>query len=63
MRDYGNMSAATALFVLKDTLAEAPAEAPIEAPRGRLLMSAMGPGFTAAFILLEVASDGALEGA
>jgi len=45
MRDYGNMSAATALFVLKDTL--------VEAPTGRLLMSAMGPGFTAAFALLD----------
>jgi len=47
MRDYGNMSAATALFVLKDTLAQA--------PTGRLLMSAMGPGFTAAFVLLDTA--------
>ncbi len=53
MRDYGNMSAATALFVLKHTLAEAPAEA----PSGRLLMSAMGPGFTAAFALLDPALD------
>ena len=47
MRDYGNMSAATALFVLKETLAEAPAS--------RLLMSALGPGFTASFALLEAA--------
>lgn len=49
MRDYGNMSAATALFVLKATLAEG--------VTGRLLMSAMGPGFTAAFALLDVALD------
>jgi alkylresorcinol/alkylpyrone synthase len=55
MRDYGNMSAATALFVLKDTLAQAPA--------GRLLMSAMGPGFTASFALLDMALDGARDGA
>ena len=45
MRDYGNMSAATALFVLKETLAEA--------PTGRFLMSALGPGFTASFALLD----------
>ena len=47
MHDYGNMSAATVLFVLKDTLAEA--------PTGRLLMSALGPGFTASFALLDAA--------
>ena len=47
MRDYGNMSAATALFVLQATMAHAPA--------GRLLMSALGPGFTASFALLEAA--------
>jgi alkylresorcinol/alkylpyrone synthase len=47
MRDYGNMSAATALFVLKDTLAEV--------PTGHLLMSALGPGFTASFALLDAA--------
>ena len=47
MRDYGNMSAATALFVLEQTLAAAPS--------GRLLMSALGPGFTASFALLDAA--------
>lgn len=47
MRDYGNMSAATALFVLEATMAQAPA--------GRFLMSALGPGFTASFALLEAA--------
>ncbi|MCZ6590303.1 MAG: type III polyketide synthase [Alphaproteobacteria bacterium] len=47
MRDYGNMSAATALFVLERTMSEAPA--------GRLLMSALGPGFTASFALLDAA--------
>jgi len=45
MRDFGNMSAATALFVLDRTLAEGAA--------GRLLMSALGPGFTASFALLD----------
>ena len=47
MRDYGNMSAASVLFVLRETLAEAPA--------GYLLMSALGPGFTASFALLDAA--------
>ena len=47
MRDYGNMSAATVLFVLEATLARA--------PEGRFLVSALGPGFTAAFTLLEAA--------
>jgi len=45
LRDYGNMSAATVLFVLERALA---AEAP-----GRALMSALGPGFTAGFVILE----------
>jgi alkylresorcinol/alkylpyrone synthase len=44
LRRYGNMSAPTALFVLERMLAE-----PV---RGRLLMTALGPGFTAAFQLL-----------
>ncbi|MCZ6840149.1 MAG: type III polyketide synthase [Alphaproteobacteria bacterium] len=45
LRDYGNMSAATVLFVLERTLAEEPS--------GPLLMSAFGPGFTASLALLE----------
>lgn len=44
MRDYGNMSAATVLFVLQETMAQV--------PTGRFLMSALGPGFTASFALL-----------
>jgi alkylresorcinol/alkylpyrone synthase len=47
LRRYGNMSAATALFVL---------DAAMRQPgglSGRGLMSAMGPGFTASFALLE----------
>ena len=47
LRDYGNMSAATVLFVLERTLDVA--------KRGRYLMSALGPGFTAGFQLLEAA--------
>jgi alkylresorcinol/alkylpyrone synthase len=45
LRDYGNMSAATVLFVL-DRMLKGGAS-------GRMLMSAMGPGFTAAFQIIE----------
>lgn len=45
LKDYGNMSAATVLFVLERTLA---AGRP-----GRALMSALGPGFTVGFVTLE----------
>jgi alkylresorcinol/alkylpyrone synthase len=47
LRDYGNMSAVTVLFVLERML-----------PRlngGRYVMSALGPGFTAGFQMLEKA--------
>ncbi|MGO8916366.1 MAG: type III polyketide synthase [Stellaceae bacterium] len=47
LRDYGNMSAATVLFVLERTLAAG--------RRGRLLLTSLGPGFTAAFQLMEAA--------
>jgi alkylresorcinol/alkylpyrone synthase len=47
LRDYGNMSAATVMFVLERALAE---DAP---PWNRALVSALGPGFTAGFALLE----------
>lgn len=43
LRDYGNMSAATVLFVLERCL-------PLG---GRTLLTALGPGFTAAFLTLE----------
>ncbi len=46
LRDYGNMSAATVLFVLDRTLRGG--------AKGRMLMTALGPGFTAAFQLLDV---------
>jgi alkylresorcinol/alkylpyrone synthase len=45
LRDYGNMSAATVLFVLDQMLGNA--------PRWNLaLLTALGPGFTAAFTVL-----------
>ncbi len=46
LRDYGNMSSATALFVLKEALAD-------EA-HGRFLLAAFGPGFSGYFIVLEI---------
>jgi len=45
LRDYGNMSAATVLFVLERTLARQ--------PEGMSLMGALGPGFTAGFLVLD----------
>lgn len=45
LREYGNMSAVTVLFVLQRMLAGGLS--------GRYLMSALGPGFTAAFQLIE----------
>ena len=47
LRDHGNMSAVSVLFVLERMLARD--------PRGRYLMTALGPGFTAAFLLFEAA--------
>jgi alkylresorcinol/alkylpyrone synthase len=47
LRDYGNMSAASVLFVLERALERGPA------PRwDRALVTALGPGFTAGFALL-----------
>lgn len=45
LRDYGNMSAATVLFVLDRTLRAG--------AHGRMLLAALGPGFTANFQVLE----------
>ena len=45
LRDHGNMSAASVLFVLERVLAER--------PQGRYLITSLGPGFTAAFALME----------
>lgn len=48
LHDFGNMSAPTAFFVLSELLASG--------THGTVLMSALGPGFTAAFQLLHVAA-------
>jgi alkylresorcinol/alkylpyrone synthase len=45
LRDYGNMSAATVLFVLERMLGNG--------ARQRMLMTAMGPGFTAGFLVID----------
>jgi len=47
MRDYGNMSSPTVLFVLERTLETGFA--------GHAVLGALGPGFSAAFLSLEVA--------
>lgn len=46
LRKYGNMSAPTALFVLEEVLAKG--------TKGKMLMGALGPGFTASFMPIEV---------
>ena len=51
LRDFGNMSAATVMFVLRRTLDAGFAEK----PGRRALLSALGPGFTAGFLTLETA--------
>ena len=48
LRDFGNMSAATVMFVLERALAAGMA--------GRLFAGALGPGFTAGFLMLEHAA-------
>ena len=45
LRQNGNMSSATVLFVLQDVLSRK--------PQGRGLLSAMGPGFSAEHVLLD----------
>jgi alkylresorcinol/alkylpyrone synthase len=49
LRDYGNMSAATVMFVLHSVLANG------GLPR-RSLMTSLGPGFTAGFMVIENAA-------
>ncbi len=46
LRDYGNMSSATALFVLDEAIRKG--------ARGRHLLTAFGPGFSAYFAILEL---------
>ena len=50
LRDYGNMSAASVLFVLDRMLAQTQADGEVWE---RALMTALGPGFTAGFALLS----------
>ena len=45
LREFGNMSAATVMFVLDRALHDG--------IRGRLLLSSLGPGFSAAFLVME----------
>jgi alkylresorcinol/alkylpyrone synthase len=47
LREYGNMSAPTVLFALQRVLAAA--------PKGSLVLSALGPGFTASLLTLDAA--------
>jgi alkylresorcinol/alkylpyrone synthase len=46
LKEYGNMSSATALFVLKEALADK--------AHGRFLLAAFGPGFSGYFIVLDL---------
>jgi alkylresorcinol/alkylpyrone synthase len=46
LRDYGNMSSATVLFVLDEAIRQG--------ARGRHLLAAFGPGFSAYFAVLEL---------
>jgi alkylresorcinol/alkylpyrone synthase len=50
LRDYGNMSATTVMFVLERMLAKARATGE---RWDRALMNALGPGFTAGFLVLD----------
>lgn len=49
LRDYGNMSAPTVLFVLERALARGFS--------GPAVLSALGPGFTASFLAIEAGND------
>lgn len=46
LRDFGNMSSATALFVLKEALTDG--------VRGKHLLAAFGPGFSGYFMVLDI---------
>ena len=50
LRDYGNMSAVTVLFVLERAMREGALR---DGTWERALLTAMGPGFTAAFVTLQ----------
>ena len=46
LRKYGNMSSATAMFIIKEALGDG--------ARGRYLLAAFGPGFSAYFVVLDL---------
>jgi alkylresorcinol/alkylpyrone synthase len=46
LKNYGNMSSATAMFVLNDAL--------MDGARGRFLLAAFGPGFSGYFVVLDL---------
>ena len=50
LRDYGNMSAASVLFVLEQVMAGAHAR---DEELGHVLLTALGPGFSAGFVVLS----------
>jgi alkylresorcinol/alkylpyrone synthase len=50
LADYGNMSAASVLFVLEAMLTDA---RDAGEPWGRALLTALGPGFSAGFVVLD----------
>jgi 3-hydroxy-3-methylglutaryl CoA synthase len=49
LKEFGNMSSATALFVLKAALADGAC--------GRYLLAGFGPGFSAYFIVLDLSKN------
>ena len=51
LRDYGNMSAPTVMFVLKRVLESGQS--------GQMMMSALGPGFTSSFMPIHVGAQNA----
>jgi alkylresorcinol/alkylpyrone synthase len=46
LRDFGNMSSATALFILERAMTSG--------DKGRHLLAAFGPGFSAYFVVLDL---------
>jgi alkylresorcinol/alkylpyrone synthase len=55
LRDYGNMSAATVMFVLERALESDSEVSRSEDRKERRLLCALGPGFSAGFLTLEPA--------
>ena len=53
LRDYGNMSAATVLFVLERVLEAASSESGQPGTARRHLLTGLGPGFSMGFVVLE----------